>query len=73
MDGWLAEDQASISNSTAVQNEDGTYTIQFNHPNEINNINTPSPFSALLRNYVPKNKSSIIDYLKINNGTLIIE
>lgn len=39
MKGWLAEDQASISNSTAVQNEDGTYTIHFNHPNEINNIN----------------------------------
>lgn len=73
MEGWLAEDQASISNSTAVQNEDGTYTIHFNNPNEVNNINTPSPFSALLRNYVPTNKSAIIDYLKTNNGKLIIE
>ncbi|WP_228780263.1 DUF1254 domain-containing protein [Aquiflexum lacus] len=73
MEGWLAEDQASISNSTAVQNEDGTYTIHFNNANEVNNISTPSQFSALLRNYVPTNKSSIIEYLKTNNGKLIIE
>jgi hypothetical protein len=73
LEGWLAEDKASISNSTAVPNEDGTYTIHFNNPNEKNNVNTPSPFAALLRSYVPQSKNSIIEYLKNNNGKLIIE
>ena len=73
IEGWLAEDKASISNSTAEPNEDGTYTIHFNNPNEKNNINTPSPFAALLRSYVPQSKNSIIAYLKDNNGKLIIE
>jgi hypothetical protein len=73
VEGWLAEDKASISNSTAVPNADGTYTIHFNNPKEKNNINTPTPFSALLRSYVPVSKASIIDYLTSNNGKMIIE
>lgn len=72
-EGWLAEDKAAISNSTAEPNKDGTYTIHFNSPGEINNVNTPSPFSALLRCYVPISKKSMTDYLKSNNGNLIIE
>ncbi|MDZ7614289.1 MAG: DUF1254 domain-containing protein [Flavobacteriaceae bacterium] len=72
-EGWLAEDKAAISNSTAVPNADGTYTIHFNNPNEKNNVNTSTPFSALLRSYVPKSKASIIDFLTVNNGKLIIE
>jgi hypothetical protein len=73
VEGWLAEDKASISNSTAVPNADGTYTIHFNNPKEKNNINTPAPFSALLRSYVPVSKASIIDYLTKNNGKMVIE
>lgn len=72
-EGWLAEDKAAISNSTAVPNADGTYTIHFNNPGEKNNINTPTPFSALLRSYVPVSKTSIVEYLTTNNGKLIIE
>ena len=71
--GWLAEDKAAISNSTAVPNADGTYTIHFNNPNEKNNVNTSAPFSALLRSYVPVSKATIVDYLTRNNGKIIIE
>lgn len=72
-EGWLAKDKAAISNSTATPNDDGTFTIHFNNPNEKNNINTPTPFAALLRSYVPVSKASIIEYLTQNNGKLIIE
>ncbi|CAN5393698.1 DUF1214 domain-containing protein [soil metagenome] len=72
-EGWLAEDKAAISNSTAVPNADGTYTIHFNNPNEKNNVNTSAPFSALLRSYVPVSKATIVDYLTKNNGKIVIE
>ncbi|MDG3583545.1 DUF1254 domain-containing protein [Galbibacter pacificus] len=72
-DGWLGKDEAAISNTTATPNTDGTYTIYFNSPDKKNNVNTPAPFTALLRAYVPESKESIESYLKENNGKLIIE
>jgi hypothetical protein len=62
-EGWLAKDKAAISNSEAVANEDGTYTIRFNSPGEPNNVDTPAPFAVLLRVYVPKSKEKIIPYI----------
>jgi hypothetical protein len=63
-EGWLAKDVAAISNTQAVANEDGTYTIHFNTPGVKNNIDTPAPFVALLRVYVPKSKENILKYMK---------
>jgi hypothetical protein len=72
-EGWLARDKAAISNSEAIQNPDGSYTIWFNSPDNPNNIETPSPFSALLRIYVPKSKESAIQYLKNESKNLLIK
>jgi hypothetical protein len=72
-EGWLAKDKAAISNSEAIQNPDGSYTIWFNSPGNQNNIETPSPFSALLRIYVPKSKESAIQYLKNESKNLLIK
>jgi hypothetical protein len=72
-EGWLARDKAAISNSEAIQNPDGSYTIRFNSPGNPNNIETPSPFSALLRIYVPKSKDGAIRYLKNASKNLIIK
>ncbi len=72
-EGWLAKDIAAISNTEAEVNEDGSYTIHFNSPNEKNNVDTPSPFSALLRIYVPKSKVGIISYLRKANVEMIIK
>ncbi|MBK0370056.1 DUF1254 domain-containing protein [Flavobacterium agrisoli] len=72
-DGWLGKDEAAISNTTAKPNADGTYTIYFNSPGKQNNLDTPAPFTALLRAYVPESKESIDTYLKENNGKLIIQ
>ena len=72
-EGWLAKDIAAISNTEAEANADGSYTIHFNSPNEANNVETASPFSALLRVYVPKNKAGIISYLKKANAEMIIK
>jgi hypothetical protein len=72
-EGWLARDQAAISNSEATPNKDGSYTIRFNSPGEENNVETPAPFAALLRVYVPKTRQGIIDYLSKANGELVIK
>jgi len=72
-DGWLARDKAAISNSEATPNPDGTYTIHFNAPDQPNNIDTPSPFSALLRIYVPTSKEGVSRYLLEAAKELVIE
>jgi len=72
-EGWLARDKAAISNSEATPNKDGSYTIRFNSPGEENNVDTPAPFAALLRVYVPKTRQGIIDYLSKANGELVIK
>lgn len=71
--GWLARDKAAISNSEAIPNPDGSYTIRFNSPGSPNNVETPSPFTALLRIYVPKSKESAIRYLKNANKDMVIK
>jgi hypothetical protein len=72
-DGWLARDKAAISNSEATPNPDGSYTIRFNSPDSPNNIETPTPFTALLRVYVPKSKKSAMEYLKNASKELVIK
>jgi len=72
LEGWLAEDQAAISNNQAEPNADGTYTIRFNSPGQKNNVKTPAPFAALLRVYVPKSRQGIIEYLAKMRDTLVI-
>jgi hypothetical protein len=71
-EGWLAKDKAAISNSEAVPNQDGSYTIHFNSPGEQNNVDTPAPFATLLRVYVPKSKAGIIKYLAKASKELVI-
>ena len=72
-EGWLAKNKAAISNSEAVANPDGSYTIRFNSPGSPNNIDTPSPFTALLRIYVPKSKDGVIQYLQKAGKELVIK
>jgi hypothetical protein len=72
-EGWLARDKAAISNSEATPNPDGSYTIRFNSPGGQNNVETPSPFTALLRIYAPKSKESAMQYLKNESRNLLIK
>ncbi len=72
-EGWLAEDKAAISNSEAEPNEDGSYTINFNSPGALNNVNTPAPFTALLRVYVPASVDGIIAYFAKEGPAFAIE
>jgi len=71
-EGWLAKDKAAISNSEAVPNQDGSYTIHFNSPGKQNNVDTPAPFATLLRVYVPKSKEGIFKYLAQASNELVI-
>lgn len=72
VEGWLAEDEAAISNDQAEPNADGTYTIHFNSPGQKNNVKTPAPFSALLRVYAPRSKRGIVEYLAKMRDALVI-
>jgi len=72
-EGWIARDKAAISNMEARPNPDGTYTIRFNSPGEPNNIDTPTPFTVLLRVYVPKSKDEISRFLPKASKELVIQ
>lgn len=72
-EGWLAEDKAAISNTEAKANDDGSYTINFNTPDVPNNVNTPAPFAALLRVYVPASVEGITSYFVNEGSKFVIE
>jgi hypothetical protein len=72
-DGWLARDKAAISNSEAMPNADGTYTIRFNTPGAANNVDTPAAFTALLRIYVPRSKEGVTRFLEKASKDLVIQ
>jgi len=72
-EGWLAEDKAAISNTEATPNADGSYTINFNNPDAPNNVNTPAPFSALIRVYVPESVDGINAYFATEARKFVIE
>jgi hypothetical protein len=72
-DGWLARDKAAISSSEATPNPDGTYTIRFNTPGAANNVDTPAPFTALLRIYVPNSKEGVTRFLEKASKELVIQ
>lgn len=72
-EGWLATDIAAISNTRAEPNADGTYTIHFNSPGKKNNLETPVPFAALFRFYLPESKESAVQYIADKGGSLVIE
>jgi hypothetical protein len=48
-------------------------TIRFNSPGETNNIDTPTPFTVLLRVYVPKSKNEISRFLPKASKELVIQ
>jgi len=72
-EGWLAKDISAISNTQAEPNTDGTYTINFNSPGKKNNLETPVPFAALFRFYLPDSKGSAIQYIDQRGRELVIE
>ena len=72
-EGWLAKDVAAISNLEAVVNKDGSYTIHFNTSGAKNNIETPTPFTAVMRVFVPKPKQGIVQYLKKAHKEFVIK
>jgi hypothetical protein len=72
-EGWIARDKAAISDSEVALNSDGTCTIRFNSPGAANNVDTPSPFTALLRIYVPKSRESVVQFLSRGSKELLIK
>jgi hypothetical protein len=71
-EGWIARDKASICNSEVAPNADGSCTFHFNSPGKANNLDTPAPFVALLRVYVPRSKEGIVRYMA-KAGELVIQ
>lgn len=72
-EGWLAKDISAISNTQAEPNEDGTYTINFNNPGAMNNLETAAPFAALFRFYLPDSKESAVEYIDQHAAEFVIE
>jgi hypothetical protein len=71
-EGWLAKDEAAISNTQATANANGTYTIRFNSPDKPNNLETTAPFAALLRFYVPASRESALSFIRKDSKKMII-
>lgn len=72
-EGWIAMDEAAISNSEAEPNADGSYTINFNTPDAPNNVDTPTPFTVLMRVYVPSSTEGIVSYFANEGQSFVIE
>jgi len=72
-EGWIARDKASICGADVAPNADGSCTIHFNSPGKPNNVDTPTPFVALLRVYVPRSKEGIVRYIAKAMSELVIK
>ncbi|MDO3385842.1 DUF1254 domain-containing protein [Gilvimarinus sp. SDUM040013] len=64
-EGWVTTKPFKISSLEAKPNKDGTYTINFNGPEDsINNLEVPENWNALFRCYLPESREAIIDFQK---------
>lgn len=60
--GWVATDKFNLNSNTAKQNADGTYTLHFNTPGAINNLEVVENWNGLMRCYLPDSLDKILEF-----------
>ena len=60
--GWVATETFFINSHNAKPNPDGSYTLHFNTPGAINNLEVVENWNGLFRCYLPESVESILEY-----------
>ncbi len=60
--GWVATDKFNLNSRTAKPNKDGSYTLHFNTPGAINNLEVVENWNGLMRCYLPDSVDKILEF-----------
>ncbi|MBT8351371.1 MAG: DUF1214 domain-containing protein [Deltaproteobacteria bacterium] len=60
--GWVATDKFNTNSHKATPNADGSYTLHFNTPGAINNLEVVENWNGLFRCYLPDSVDSILEF-----------
>jgi hypothetical protein len=63
--GWVATENFFTNSSKAKPNPDGSYTIHFNTPGAINNLEVVENWNGLFRCYLPESVESVLEFKKV--------
>jgi len=61
-EGWVATDKFNTNSHKATPNADGSYTLNFNTPGAINNLEVVENWNGLFRAYLPESVDSIREF-----------
>lgn len=62
--GWVATDKFNTNTYKAKPNADGSYTLHFNTPGAINNLEVVENWNGLFRCYLPDSVDSVLEFKK---------
>jgi hypothetical protein len=60
--GWVVTDRFNMNTMKAKPNKDGSFTLHFNTPGAINNIEVPENWNALFRCYLPETVDKVLEF-----------
>jgi hypothetical protein len=60
--GWVATDKFNTNSHKAKPNPDGSYTLNFNTPGAINNLEVVENWNGLFRCYLPESVDNILEF-----------
>ena len=60
--GWVVTEKFNTNSHKAKPNADGTYTLHFNTPGAINNLDVVENWNGLFRNYLPESVDKVLDF-----------
>jgi len=60
--GWVESEKFNTNTQMAEPNPDGSYTIHFNTPGAVNNLEVVENWNALFRCYLPNSVDEILEY-----------
>jgi hypothetical protein len=64
-EGWVATEKFNTNSRKATPNKDGSFTLNFNTPGAINNLDVVENWNGLFRCYLPESVDSILEFKKI--------
>jgi hypothetical protein len=60
--GWVVTDNFNMNSLRAKPNADGSFTLHFNRPGAINNIEVPKNWNGLFRCYLPESVDKVLEF-----------
>lgn len=60
--GWVATEKFNTNSHKATPNADGSYTLNFNNPGSINNLDVVENWNGLFRCYLPDSVEEVLEF-----------